>query len=354
MREVADRIRAEARQEPVASQGVVETIARRGERAMSAVVTAAGVLENGGVGGVVAEVVGSTEVDREDSVAAIFVEPRLDPEFVVDEKTRDFLRAVARVSAERPVNVGLRGPTGCGKTSLAEWFAAMIEAPAYFVLDMSTLREPKELFGFKEVTIDGATGAQLITWHRSGFLHAISTPGAVVLLDEATRIHPSVANNLMPLLDHRRQAYLDDLGEIVRVAEGVVFFLTANIGLEYSGTWRWDAALENRLDFQLEVDYLPVDEETRVLVSRTGIEEETARRLSEVAHLVRQGTRDDRNPISHGISTRQLLAAATLVAEGLTPIEALEFTVVPTYSADGGPMSDRANVLTIIQGKLGA
>src|SRR5690606_6574672 len=83
-------------------------------------------------------------------------------------KTRDFLRAVARVSAQRPVNVGLRGPTGCGKTSLAVWFAAMIEAPAYFVLDMSTLREPTALFGFKEITIDGATGAQPITWHRSG------------------------------------------------------------------------------------------------------------------------------------------------------------------------------------------
>lgn len=290
---------------------------------------------------------------NDEAKAAIFVEPRHDPHFVIDDRTKAFLRAVARISKTRPVNVGLRGPTGTGKTSLAEWYAHATKAPAYFVLDMSTLREPKDLFGFKEIATDPLTGTQTITWHKSGFLHAIATPGAVILLDEATRIHPSVANNLMPLLDHRRQAYLDDLGEIVRVAEGVVFFLTANIGLEYSGTWRWDAALENRLEFQLEVDYLTVDEEVAVLTAKTGVDKEVARRLAEVAHTVREGTKDDRNPISHGISTRQLLAAATLIVEGMTPVDALEFTVVPTYSAEGGTSSDRANVLTIIQGKLG-
>jgi len=37
----------------------------------------------------------------------------------------------------------------------------------------------------------------------------------------------------------------------------------------------------------------------------------------------------------------------------VNPIDALEFTVVPVYSADGGTSSDRAQVLAIIQGKLG-
>lgn len=293
------------------------------------------------------------EAVRDEAIRSIFVEPKRDPHFVIDNRTKAFLRAVARISKTRQVNVGLRGPTGCGKTSLVEWYAAAVKAPAYFVLDMATLREPKDLFGFKDITVDPMTGAQTITWHKSGFLHAISTPGAVILLDEATRIHPSVANNLMPLLDHRRQTYLDDLGEIVTVAERVVFFLTANIGIEYSGTWKWDAALENRLEFQLEVDYLPIEQEAEVVEAKTGIDPDIAKRLAEVAHAVREGTKDDRNPISHAISTRQLIAAGHLVAQGVSPIDAMEFTVVPTYSADGGTSSDRANVLTIIQGKLG-
>lgn len=295
----------------------------------------------------------ATPTTTPEAVRSIFVEPRHDPYFVVSRRTRAFLRAVARISKTRPVNVGLRGPTGCGKTSLVEWYAHTTKAPAYFVLDMSTLREPKDLFGFKDIAVDPATGTQTITWVNSGFVHAVSTPGAVILLDEATRIHPSVANNLLPLLDHRRQVYLDDLGEVVKVAPGITFFLTANIGIEYSGTWKWDAALENRLEFQLELDHLPIETETEILVGKTGIDAEVARRLVEVAHAVREGTKDDQNPISHGISLRQLIAAGHLIAQGITPVDAMEFTVVPTYSAEGGVSSDRANVLTIIQGKLG-
>src|SRR5690606_23375887 len=97
----------------------------------------------------------------------------------------------------------------------------------------------------------------------------------------------------------------------------------------------------------------PIETETEVLVGKTGIDAEVARRLVEVAHAVREGTKDDQNPISHGISLRQLIAAGHLVAQGITPVDAMEFTVVPTYSAEGGVSSDRANVLTIIQGKLG-
>lgn len=293
------------------------------------------------------------DLDAEELVRrGIFVEPRLDENFVVDEQKKVFLRAVARIRKRRPVNVGLRGPTGCGKTALTEWFAAVTKSP-YFVLDMSTLREPKDLFGFKDLEVDPATGAQRIVWRKSGFVHAVQTPGAVILLDEATRIHPSVANTLMPILDHRRQVYLDDLGETIKVAEGVVFFLTANIGMEYSGTWRWDAALEDRLEFQLECSYLPLEKEIEVIVHKTGIDEGIARRLCEVADTVRRSASDARSPLSRAISTRQLIAAGNLIAEGVNPIDALEFTVVPVYSADGGTSSDRAQVLAIIQGKLG-
>lgn len=287
------------------------------------------------------------EVDRSGLIV-----PQKDEHFVVDVRTRAFLRAVARIRKEGPVNVALRGPTGAGKTSLAEWFAYQTRSP-YFVLDMSTLREPKDLLGFKDLVMDPKTGERKIRWIKSAFVHAIQTPNTVVVLDEMTRIHPSVANTLMPLLDHRRQVYLDDLGELIRVAPGVVFMATANLGSEYTGTWRWDAALESRLEYQLEVSYLPRQQEIDVLVNKTGVDRETAEGLVDVANQARAATEDPKEPLGHAISTRQLLAASRLVVQGMPPADAMEFTVVPTYSPAGGTESDRAHILTIIQGKLG-
>lgn len=279
----------------------------------------------------------------------IFIEPTLDPHFVVSDLQKAFMRAVAHLRKSRPVNVGLKGPTGCGKTAMGEWFAAMTKSKL-FVLDMPTIREAKDLFGYKEIVIH--EGHQTIGWHKAAFVEAVSTENAVIVVDEANRIHPSVANGFMPLLDYRRRVFLDDMGEHIQVAPGVVFFLTANIGVEYTGTWKWDAALENRIEFQLEVDYLAPDVEAAVIHNKVGIDKAVAKKLAEVAQVVRQRAKDETDQLGSSISTRQNLAVAELVKQGLSPLDAYEFTVLPTFSEDGGSSSDRANLMTILQGKL--
>jgi MoxR-like ATPase len=280
-----------------------------------------------------------------------FSVPAEDPHFVVSPQQKSFLRGVARLARKDSVNVGVRGPKGTGKTTLAQWFAAKTNRPLCIV-DVPTLREPKDLYGYKDVQ-RGADGTLTIRHVPSAFLAAVETSNAVILLDEATRVHASVLNTLLPLLDHRRSVWLDELGRVVTVAPGVIFFLTANIGLEYTGTWQWDAALEDRLQYQIEVNYLARTDEVEVLINKTGVDRAVAERLAEVAELVRRRVTDANDPLPHAISTRQLIATARLCAEGIEPSDALEFTVIPTYSADGGESSARANVLAILQGKLG-
>jgi MoxR-like ATPase len=287
----------------------------------------------------------------EDGHTTFFRPAAEDPYFHVSSEQKAFLRGVARLAADAPVNVGVRGPKGTGKTSLAEWFSAKTGRPLCIV-DVPTLREPKDLFGYKDVQ-RAPDGTLTIRHVPSAFLQAVETPRAVILLDEATRVHASILNTLLPLLDHRRAVWLDELGRTVRVAEGVIFFLTANIGIEYTGTWQWDAALEDRLQYQIEVSYLPKLEEVEVLVNKTGVERVIAERLAEVAEVVRRRVNDQSDPLPHAISTRQLIATARLCKVGVEPSDAMEFTVVPTYSAEGGEASPRANVLAIIQGKLG-
>jgi MoxR-like ATPase len=283
----------------------------------------------------------------------VFVRPTEDPHYVVSEPTRMFFRAVELLSKKDKVVVGVRGPKGAGKTSLGEWFATVTKRPL-FIQDIPTLREPKELLGYKDVETDPVTGAMRILWRLSGFVEAIQTPRACIVLDEATRVQAQILNILLPLLDHRGRVYVDDVGKTIHVAEGVVFIATANIGLQYTGTWQWDAAFEDRLQYQLDVGYLPVDVEAQVLTKKTGIDPKVAVRLAEIAELTRQRTADENDPLSHEISTRQLINAARLIAEGADPKDALDFTVVPTYSTEGGHTSHRTTVLQMIQGKLGS
>jgi nitric oxide reductase NorQ protein len=282
----------------------------------------------------------------------IFRYPAEDPHYFVNEQTRGFFRGLELLSRDEPINAALRGPQGAGKTSLVEWFSSVSKRPL-FVLDIPTLREPKDLVGYKDVE---PTAENLLTiiMRLSGFAQAIEVPRALILLDELTRVHPQVANLLLPLLDHRREVYVDELGRTLKVAEGVIFVATANIGLQFTGTFQWDAALADRLTYQLDVTYLPKDVEAQMLVNKTGIDTAVAQRLSEIAELTRIRAADENDPLSHEISTRQLIATAKLVSKGMPANTALLFTVVPTYSTDGGSASHRANVLQIIQGKLGS
>lgn len=294
------------------------------------------------------------EEEKAQPSSPIFVPVTKDEHFHIEDATKKLLRTVVGLAKKgAALNVALRGPTGCGKTSLPEWLAAQT-GMNLFIFDAPTIRETKDAFGFKELVVDEESGLQKTVWQKSGFVQAISTDNTIVVIDEATRIHASLTNGLLAFLDHRKRVWLDDLQESVQVGDNVLIFVTANIGASYTGTWRWDAAFENRMDYQIDVGYLPVDKEIEVLTKKTGVDAKVAKSFCEIAQIVRQRAQDPSDPLSHAISTRQLLSAARGVVAGLSPSEALEFTIIPTYSSEGGAESDRAHVLQIVQGKLPA
>ena len=74
---------------------------------------------------------------------------------------------------------------------------------------------------------------------------------------------------MFPLLDDSRMIVHDKIGE-VRVATGVVFVGTLNIGFEYTGIDPLDEALRDRFHF-VELGYLPPAEEEKLIVMRTGL-----------------------------------------------------------------------------------
>jgi hypothetical protein len=130
-------------------------------------------------------------------------------------------------------------------------------------------------------------------------------------------------------LDHRRKAWVPALKREIAVARGAVFFVTLNEGYEYVGTNPIDEALRDRMTYAVRMSYVPKKVEKAILTRRTGVDEETAEKLAEFARTVR------RNPkMGVPVSTRQLLGAASLVAEGMALQDAVLFSVVNGMGED--------------------
>ncbi len=223
-------------------------------------------------------------------------------------------RVASRSERGEQVNVLIRGPKGCGKTTLARTFAARWRRPFYEV-HCGSFVDAEQWFG-KDRLNRGET------WYRKArFIHAVETPFCVVLLDEINRAHPEVLNAILGLLDWRRSLWSDDLTSEVRVAPGVVFFATLNEGEEFYGVNPLDAAVRDRFPRTVRLDYPPKREEAAILRNH-GLASPLAEKLTEFAHTLRLSSR----PIP--ISTRQLLVAAEEICEGASLRDAVETSVI--------------------------
>ena len=261
--------------------------------------------------------------------------PEADDTFWVDDRVVRLLHTVGRISRKgQVVNVLLVGPKGTGKTSLPKEFAAANGRP-FFTVHCQLIAERDDWWGSKELSLERGT-----YFEKAAFLDAVETPGCVVLLDEANRTHPENLNALFGFLDHRRKAWVPALKREVEVASGAVFFVTLNEGYEYVGTNPIDEALRDRMTYAVRMGYVPKKVEKVILTRRTGVDEETAEKLAEFARTVR------RNPkLGVPVSTRQLLGAASLVAEGMALQDAVLFSVVNSMGED----VDRKALLQALQ-----
>jgi nitric oxide reductase NorQ protein len=299
-------------------------------------------------------VVSESKFDAPEVKPAVAVEIKMDRGVFVPEIKDDYyitpdinglFRRIAKTSSVKTQKVLLLGPHGAGKTELAMQFAARTGKPM-LIMDCANLREPRDWFGYKTIE------AGQVVWHESQFDKVLAAGDHVVLLDEANRVHPSIMNTLIPILDGRGFTYLEEKGGCIKVAPGTVFFSTMNEGAVYTGTNASDAALRSRLGQRIvEVSYLPKDKEVEVLVSRTGISDKDAKSLVDIANQIRKKSTGIGSSFSDGFSTRQLIACAEDFA--VDGAESLTFTMTNLFSSEGGTNSERAAVLQLIQGKFG-
>jgi len=287
----------------------------------------------------------ATKVDMSDPVLA-FINKSVDlkPKTLVmsDLKWKYLVR-----SAMRGKNIMMTGDSGCGKTFAAQQLVAALERPE-FSFNLGATQDPRgTLIGNTHFEKDSGT-----VFHESTFVKAIQTENAVILLDEISRAHPEAWNILMTVLDYgQRYLRLDEHPDapIVKVADGVTFIATANIGNEYTATRAMDRALVDRFVI-MEMESLDAQKETALLQQlNPGLSVDDASAITNIAEATRKEKAADGARLTNAISTRLAVEMAGLIVDGFTIAESAEVCVYPFFDADGGMDSERTFVKQIVQ-----
>jgi nitric oxide reductase NorQ protein len=250
-------------------------------------------------------------------------------------------------SAVRGKNIMMVGPSGCGKTMAAKALVRALDRPDFYFNLGSTQDARASLVG--NTHFDSKKGT---FFAESAFVKAITTENAVILLDELSRAHPDAWNILMTVLDEgQRYLRLDeaDGSPIIRVAPGVTFIATANIGNEYTSTRVMDRAILDRFT-TIEMEVLNDVQEFDLLKHIfPKVDTYNLKAVAEISHHTREMCLGDSGKLSNMVSTRASVETAGLIYDGFALIEAAEISILPFFSNDGGVDSERTYVLQLIQ-----
>jgi len=174
----------------------------------------------------------------------------------------------------------------------------------------------------------------------------------VILLDEISRAHPEAWNILMTVLDPgQRYLRLDEAvgAPTVKVAEGVSFIATANLGSEYTAVRVMDRALIDRFTIA-EIPFLNPKQEVSLLKKiYPTLDNEIAENIAEIAGQTRDEISSDTARISTMISTRAVIEMAGLLDDGFSLAECAQVSIYPLFSNDGGMQSERTFVKQLVQ-----
>ena len=267
-------------------------------------------------------------------------------DFFIDELKWKFLVR----NIEKGKNIMMTGPSGCGKTD-ATFKAAEALGREVMYFNLGATQDPRStLIGNTHYNKDSGT-----YFSESSFVSAIQKENAVILLDELSRAHPEAWNILMTVLDPiQRYLRLDEKDDspTIKVANGVSFIATANIGMEYTATRVIDRAILDRFAL-IEMEPLSEENEFTLLKGKfPSIDDKVLNNLCSIVSSIRKEINSDTPRLSTMVSTRNTIEIAELLDDGFSLEDASQLLIYPLFPNDGND-SERVFVKQLIQKYVG-
>jgi nitric oxide reductase NorQ protein len=215
----------------------------------------------------------------------------------------------------------LKGPTGTGKSRYVEHMA--------YVLDKNLIT----VACHEETSATDLIGRYIIkgaeTIWQDGPLTKAVKEGAIIYLDEIAEARPDIIVAIHSLTDYRRVLYIDKLGEeIVAEAE---FMLVASFNPGYQKGFKELKPSTRQRFVSLSFDY-PADKlEQEIVVSESGVDTGTAKKLVTIGNKIRNLTELG---LTETVSTRLLVDAGKLIHSGLPKRLAVKAAVVEPLTDD--------------------
>ncbi|AQX55048.1 ATP-binding protein [Priestia flexa] len=164
-------------------------------------------------------------------------------------------------------NVLLKGPTGSGKTKLAETLSYLFSQPMHSI-NCSVDLDAEALLGFK--TIAEKNGKQGIEFVSGPVINAMKK-GQLLYIDEINMAKPETLPILNGVLDYRKMITNPFTGEVVKGKE--TFGVIAAINEGYVGTVPLNEALKNRF-VVIDVPYIQGESLRQVLKTQSQLQDE--------------------------------------------------------------------------------
>ena len=238
----------------------------------------------------------------------------------------------AAYAARLPVM--LKGPTGCGKSRFVEYMAWKLGKPLITVAcneDMTAA----DLVGRFLLDANG-------TRWQDGPLTLAARIGAICYLDEIVEARQDTLVVIHPLTDHRRSLPLDKKGELIHAHPDFQLVISYNPGYQSLMKDLKQSTKQRFTAFQF--DYPEAALETLIVTKEAAVDAEIAAKLVALADA---GRRLKGHGLDEGISTRLIVYAATLIAQGVAPVDACKMAMVR-------PITDDSDVIDTLDHAISA